>query len=146
MLHLCRLRIPKAGNEAVKKRYLLDTHAFLWHIRTPEVLPEKVSSILSDPQVDILVSIATPWEIAIKAKTGKLDASDILIGFEARVTAAKFEMLETTVNQVARGGGLPLHHRDPFDRLLVAQAFELRIPILSNDDVLDFYGVPRIWG
>jgi len=131
--------------EAVKKRYLLDTHAFLWHIRTPEVLPGKVFSIMNDRGVDILVSIATPWEIAIKAKTGKLEASDILIGFEARVTEAKFELLETTVNQVIRGGSLPLHHRDPFDRLLIAQAFDLRIPILSNDDVLDHYGVRRIW-
>jgi PIN domain nuclease of toxin-antitoxin system len=126
-------------------KYLLDTHTFLWLVNTPEVLPEKVLSIVRDRSATILVSLVVPWEIAIKAKTGKLNPAGILDDFEVKVTKAKFEMLEMTVRHVIRGGSLPLHHRDPFDRLLIAQAFELRIPILSNDVVLDFYGVSRIW-
>jgi PIN domain nuclease of toxin-antitoxin system len=126
-------------------KYLLDTHTFLWLVNTPEMLPDRVLKIVRDRSADVLISLVTPWEIAIKSKTGKLQAGDILVDFEERVTKAKFEMLETTVRQVIRGGGLPLHHRDPFDRLLVAQAFELRVPILSNDELLDFYGVSRIW-
>jgi PIN domain nuclease of toxin-antitoxin system len=125
--------------------YLLDTHTFLWQLKSPEVLPDRVSMILGDRSTTVMVSLVTPWEIAIKAKTGKLDAADILDRFEAKVLKAKFNMLETTVQHVIRGGSLPLHHRDPFDRLLIAQAFELRIPILSNDTVLDLYGVQRIW-
>jgi PIN domain nuclease of toxin-antitoxin system len=125
--------------------YLLDTHTFLWQLRDPEMLPGRVSIILGDHAATILVSLVTPWEIAIKAKIGKLDAADILDRFEAKVLKAKFNMLETTVQHVIQSGSLPLHHRDPFDRLLIAQAFELRIPILSNDTVFDLYGVSRIW-
>ena len=126
-------------------KYLLDTHTFLWLINTPEKLPDRVLRIAKDRSVEVLISLVTPWEIAIKAKTGKLDAADILIDFEIKVTKAKFNMLETTIRQVIRGGSLPLHHRDPFDRLLIAQASELRIPIISNDAILDLYGVQRIW-
>lgn len=126
-------------------RYLLDTHTFLWLVNTPEVLPDPVLRVLEDRSAIVLVSIVVPWEIAIKAKTGKLDAGDILDNFEEKATKAKLDMLETTVRQVVWAGRLPLHHRDPFDRLLIAQAFELRIPILSNDQTLDLYGVSRIW-
>ena len=126
-------------------RYLLDTHTFLWLVNTPEVLPDPVLRILEDRSAIVLLSIVVPWEIAIKAKTGKLDAGDILDNFEEKATKAKLDMLETTVRQVVWAGRLPFHHRDPFDRLLIAQAFELRIPILSNDQTLDLYGVSRIW-
>ena len=126
-------------------RYLLDTHTFLWLVNTPEVLPDPVLRILEDRSAIVLLSIVVPWEIAIKAKTGKLDAGDILDNFEEKATKAKLDMLETTVRQVVWAGRLPLHHQDPFDRLLIAQAFELRIPILSNDQTLDLYGVSRIW-
>jgi PIN domain nuclease of toxin-antitoxin system len=125
--------------------YLLDTHTFLWLVNTPEVLPDKVFRIIQDRSATVLVSLVIPWEIAIKANTGKLHAADILDNFEGKVTKAKLNMLETTVEQVIRGGSLPLHHRDPFDRLLIAQAIELRVPILSSDSMLDFYGVSRIW-
>jgi PIN domain nuclease of toxin-antitoxin system len=126
-------------------KYLLDTHTFLWLVNTPEVLPDPVRRVLEDRSAIILVSIVVPWEIAIKAKIGKLEAGEILDDFEAKLTKAKLDMLETTVRQVVWAGRLPLHHRDPFDRLLIAQAFDLRIPILSNDQTLDFYGVSRIW-
>jgi PIN domain nuclease of toxin-antitoxin system len=125
--------------------YLLDTHTFLWLVNSPELLPDRVLQIIQNRAATILVSIVVPWEIAIKAKTGKLAAADILDNFEAKVQTAKLNILETTIRQVIRGGGLPLHHRDPFDRLLIGQAFDLNIPILSNDSVLDFYGVSRIW-
>jgi PIN domain nuclease of toxin-antitoxin system len=124
---------------------LLDTHTFLWLVNTPEVLPDRVLDIVRDRSATILVSLVVPWEIAIKAKTGKLDATGVLDDFESKVTKAKFEIQGMTVRHVIRGGSLPLHHRDPFDRLLIAQAFEMRIPILSNDVVLDLYGVHRIW-
>ena len=125
--------------------YLLDTHTFLWQLNTPEVLPVRVLSILRDRSATLLVSLVIPWEIAIKVTTGKLEAADLLDNFEIRVTKAKFSMLETSVRQVIQGGRLPLHHRDPFDRLLAAQALDLKIPILSNDRIFDLYGVTRIW-
>jgi PIN domain nuclease of toxin-antitoxin system len=125
--------------------YLLDTHTFLWLVNSPEILPGRVLSILQDRSVTVLVSVIVPWEIAIKAKTGKLEAGEILKDFEAKAAKTKLTMLATTVAQVIRGGSLPLHHRDPFDRLLIAQSFDLQVPILSNDWALDLYGVQRIW-
>ena len=125
--------------------YLLDTHAFLWILNTPEGFSARVQSILVDRSAILLISIATPWEIAIKVATGKLDAADILDDFEGAVTRGRFTSLETTIQHAIRGGLLPLHHRDPFDRLLAAQALHLRIPLISRDRVFDLYGVKRIW-
>jgi len=125
--------------------YLLDTHVFLWLVNSPRILPAPVLRVIQDRSATILVSIVVPWEIAIKSKIGKLDGDEILKDFETKVAEAQFTLLQTTVAQVIRAGKLPLHHRDPFDRLLLAQAFDLRIPILSNDDTFDFYGISRIW-
>jgi PIN domain nuclease of toxin-antitoxin system len=83
--------------------------------------------------------------MAIKVTSGKLKVADILDNFESVATRGRFTLLETTVQQAIRSGRLPLHHRDPFDRLLAAQALELRIPIVSQDKIFDRYGVQRIW-
>jgi PIN domain nuclease of toxin-antitoxin system len=125
--------------------YLLDTHVFLWILNTPEVLPAQVQSIIEDRFSTLLVSIATPWEMAIKAACGKLDAADILDDFERSITRGRFTVLETTVRQAIRSGRLPFHHHDPFDRLLAAQALDLRVPLVSRDKIFDLYGVQRIW-
>ena len=125
--------------------YLLDTHTFLWILNTPEVLPARVQSIVTDRSASLLISIATPWEIAIKVAIGKLDAADLLDDFESRISRAGFNILETTARQVIHSGRLAFHHRDPFDRLLAAQALELGIPIVSRDKIFDHYGVQRIW-
>ena len=125
--------------------YLLDTHTLLWVLNTPEALPSRVMRIVLDSAATLLVSIATPWEMAIKVNCGKLDAADILENFEAAMTRGRITVLETAVRQAILSGRLPLHHRDPFDRLLAAQALDLRIPILSRDRVFDLYGVQRIW-
>ncbi len=126
-------------------KYLLDTHVFLWIADAPEKLSRKASEIVPDPGNRIFLSIATPWELAIKTNNGKLDAAELLRDLEAGVFAKDLEILPASVSQVIRAGLLPLHHRDPFDRLLVAQALDQRLPILSKDRILDRYGVKRIW-
>jgi PIN domain nuclease of toxin-antitoxin system len=125
--------------------YLLDTHILLWMLGDPDILPSRVQSITEDDSAILFLSIATPWEIAIKTASGKLNAVRILDDFEAVTTRGRFTILETTVRQVIRAGMLPSHHRDPFDRLLAAQALDLRVPIVSQDRVFDLYGVKRIW-
>jgi PIN domain nuclease of toxin-antitoxin system len=126
-------------------KYLLDTHTYLWYRSSPKVLPTAVLSLLTDASHEILISVATPWELAIKTGIGKLSAAGLLMDFESRETAAGFVFTEITTSQAIRSGLLPLHHRDPFDRLLAAQALELRIPLVSRDRVFDLYGVKRIW-
>jgi len=125
--------------------YLLDTHTFLWLLRDPEVLPARVRSIASARTETLILSAATPWEMAINETVGKLEAAEILDNFERVASQAGYSILETTIRHVIRGGRLPLHHKDPFDRLMAAQALELGIPIVSRDTVFDHYGVKRIW-
>lgn len=125
--------------------YLLDTHTFLWMLRIPASLPRKVRQIAENPADTLALSLVTPWEMAIKSNLGKLDASDILDDFDRIVARSGYSILETTPRQVTQSGLLPLHHRDPFDRLLAAQALELHIPLVSRDRVFDAYGVRRIW-
>jgi PIN domain nuclease of toxin-antitoxin system len=126
-------------------RYLLDTHALLWWLSTPELLPPSLRYLLDDRSNELLLSIVTPWELAIKSNTGKLDAGQILRDIESGQLKGDVEILLAQVSHVIRAGMLPLHHRDPFDRLLTAQALELAIPIVSRDRIFDRYGVQRIW-
>jgi PIN domain nuclease of toxin-antitoxin system len=123
---------------------LLDTLTFLWLLRDPQMLPAQVREISAYPSNTLVLSIVTPWEMAIKAKIGKLNAASILDNFEHQMASAGYRILETTVRQAIRCGRLPLHHRDPFDRLLAAQALDLRIPLVSRDPIFDLYGVNRI--
>jgi PIN domain nuclease of toxin-antitoxin system len=125
--------------------YLLDPHSFLSLIRTPEALPAAVREVAADRSQTLVLSAVTPWEMAIKQTTGKLNAAEILDNFERVTAQAGLSALETTVRQVIRGGQLPLHHKDPFDRLPAPQALDLRIPLISRDAVFDLYGVKRIW-
>jgi|HubBroStandDraft_2_1064218.scaffolds.fasta_scaffold1068580_1 PIN domain nuclease of toxin-antitoxin system len=125
--------------------YLLDTHTFLWLLREPETLPDQVQRIARNRSETLALSLVTPWEMAIKVGLGKLDAAEILDNFERLTTLSGYSVLETTVRQVIHSGRLPLHHKDPFDRLLIAQALDLRIPLLSADTDFDLYGVKRVW-
>jgi PIN domain nuclease of toxin-antitoxin system len=126
--------------------FLVDTHAFLWAVLSPEKLSDRARSVFTDRQAELLVSIATPWEMAIKAGIGKLEnGAEILDNFENRVTASGYRILETSIEHTIRSGYLPRYHKDPFDRLLIAQALDLNVPILSRDDIFDLYGVQRIW-
>ena len=125
--------------------YLFDTHTFLWILNTPKVIPASVQSICKDSSAVLLISIVTPWEMAIKSAIGKLDAAYVLDNFETLLTQGGYTLLETTIQHVIRGGRLPPHHRDPFNRLLAAQALDLRIPLVSRDRIFDLYGVKRIW-
>lgn len=124
---------------------LLDTHTYLWMRRQPNLLPKRIAALLANNTIEILISPVVPWELAIKASTGKLNTGGLLINFEQRERSAGFPVLEITVAQVIASGMLPRHHRDPFDRLLAAQALDLGIALLSKDTIFDRYGVHRIW-
>jgi PIN domain nuclease of toxin-antitoxin system len=127
-------------------RFLVDTHTFLWAVLSPEKLTDRVRGVFTDSDAELLISIATPWEMAIKSGVGKLEnGAEILDDFENRVTVGGYRILETSIKHAIRSGYLPRYHKDPFDRLLIAQALDLNIPILSRDDIFDRYGVQRVW-
>jgi PIN domain nuclease of toxin-antitoxin system len=125
--------------------YLLDTHTLLWFLWTPAMLPVRTRELIENPGSALAVSLVTPWEIAIKVASGKLDAEEILEDFDSIMERGRFHLLMPTVAQVIRSSRLPRHHRDPFDRLLAAQTMELGWTLLSKDAVFDNYGVKRQW-
>ena len=126
-------------------KFLLDTHTYYWWNGDMKKLSARVKELLSAAEGEFLLSVVSPWELAIKMRSGKLDVTKLLQNFEARETAAGFSVLRPTAAQAIRSGLLPLHHKDPFDRLLAAQALDLEAVILSRDEIFDLYGVKRIW-
>ena len=102
-------------------KYLLDTHTYLWYRSSPGRLPGSVLALLTDTTHQMVISVATPWELAIKTGIGRLDATHLLTDFESRETAAGFLFTGITTAQAIRSGLLPLYHRDPFDRMLDAR-------------------------
>lgn len=122
--------------------FLIDTHALLWWLSGDRRLPRRSRMLLSDPAMRVLASAVSAWEVAIKAALGKLDAPDDLLDVVAR---SGLEWIAVEPREAYVAGGLPLHHRDPFDRLLAAQALERGVRVISHDTALDPYGVRRVW-
>ena len=127
-------------------RVLLDTHAFLWWIEDASSLSKKARAAISDPDNECLLSLVSCWEMAIKLSLGKLRLPGAIERFIPEHLAANaFRQLAIDFRHVAKVATLPFHHRDPFDRLLAAQAIEERCAIVSADPVFRKYGVTRIW-
>lgn len=127
-------------------RLLLDTHTFLWWVGDAPELSAKAKKTIAQPRNECFVSLASCWELAIKVSLGKLKISGTLERFiPEQLTANGFRELAIEVRHAARVARLPFHHRDPFDRLLAAQALEEGLTIVSADSVFRRYGVRRIW-
>ncbi len=127
-------------------RALLDTHTFLWWLAADPELSSVASRLISDPGNTVLVSAASAWEIATKVRTGKLPgAVQLIADFEGWLTQEGFEPLAVSVDHVIRAGQLPGAHRDPFDRMLIAQGLAENIPRVSNETLFDSYAVRRVW-
>ena len=125
---------------------LLDTHAVLWFWRDDPQLSGHAKALIQDPANDILVSRAVPWEVAIKVSTKKLDILGPYPGFfRQNMSRSRLLYLETRDEHLDVVADLPFHHKDPFDRLMIAQAMMESIPIISIDTQFDAYGVTRIW-
>jgi PIN domain nuclease of toxin-antitoxin system len=125
---------------------LLDAHAMLWFFWDDPQLSAQAKALIEDPANRKVVSIATCWEIAIKAGLGKLNLGEPAGGFLNReMTRNLFEILPIGLNHVAAVETLPLHHRDPFDHLLIVQSQIEQMPIVSADVMLDRHNVTRLW-
>ncbi len=127
-------------------RLLLDTHALLWWLNDDRLLPAKARKLIALGSNAVVVSAASAWEIATKVRLGKLDmAADLAADFSNVLGQEGFESLPISVDHALRAGLLPGPHKDPFDRMLIAQAQAEGVPILSSDAVFDSYGVRRLW-
>ena len=125
---------------------LLDTQVFLWMHAAPQRLSDSAKSVLVDPAQEVLFSAVSSWEIAIKHALGRLDLPDSPAAYvPSRIASAGLTAIPIEHPHTLQAGALPLIHRDPFDRLLIAQSRELGIPLLSSDSVFDQYDVEVIW-
>ena len=127
-------------------RALLDTHAFLWWIADSARLSGAARRTIDDESNTIFVSAASAWEITTKHRIGKLaQAEAVALDLTGSIAGQGFEELAITVDDAARAGRLPGLHRDPFDRVLIAQAQARDLAIVSVDQTFDGYGVHRLW-
>src|SRR5437016_11324858 len=126
-------------------KVLLDSHTLVWWFSDPDKLSKRATSIVSNSTNTAFVSAATAWELAIKVNLGKLNALALVTDLPRHLDEEGFVELPISIGQASRAGLLPLHHRDPFDRLLVAQAQDLGVAILSADALLDRYDIKRGW-
>ena len=125
---------------------LLDTHALIWWMTENPSLPESVRRLMVDKRNTVVVSAASAWEMATKVRLGRLPASsDITRNFEEYLTQAGFESLAVSAAHGIRAGLLPGPQRDPFDRMLIAQAQAENLTMVSNEVVFDSYGIRRAW-
>lgn len=127
-------------------RLLLDTHAFLWWVGASPKLSRRAKAAVAKATNQCLVSVASGWEIAIKVSRGQLRIDAALDRFLPEQLALNgFQPLAIDFKHTARVARLPFHHRDPFDRLLVAQAIEEELTVVTADAVFAQYGVKRLW-
>jgi PIN domain nuclease of toxin-antitoxin system len=127
-------------------RPLLDTHTLLWWLEENPSLPRSARKLIANKGNDVLVSAASAWEVATKVRLGKLPiAIDLAHDFSAYLERERFETLAASTEHGIRAGLLPGPRKDPFDRMLIAQALAENLTIVSNDVVFDGYGVKRAW-
>ncbi len=127
-------------------RVLLDTHTLLWAAFDEESLSPRARRLIRSQGNEIIVSAASAWEIATKYRLGKLNfARDLAENFVAEASGAGYLLLPISPEHAQRAGLLPGNHKDPFDRMLAAQAIHENIPLLSDDPQLDIFGVRREW-
>jgi PIN domain nuclease of toxin-antitoxin system len=127
-------------------RAILDTHALLWWLSDDPALTRTARKIIAETKNTLIVSAVSAWEIATKVRLGKLaTGADLVSDFSGRMEREGFELLAISAEHGIRAGLLPGPHKDPFDRMLVAQSQAENTPIISNEAVFDSYGVRRMW-
>lgn len=127
-------------------RLLLDTHTLIWWLMEDSSLPPSARRLIASRNSEVLVSAVSAWEIATKVRLGRLEvAADLAQDFGGYLARERFESLSISTEHGIRAGSLPGSHKDPFDRMLVAQAQIENLLIVSNDALLDGYGVSRTW-
>ena len=127
-------------------RVLLDTQALLWFLLDDPKLSDAATAVIGHPGSEVLVSPASYWEIAIKISLGKYALDEpVSAFFERELQANQFTILPILPRHAAQVAELPFHHRDPFDRLIIAQALVEDVPVVSSDAQWDAYAVHRLW-
>jgi PIN domain nuclease of toxin-antitoxin system len=127
-------------------RVLLDTHALLWWLAGDSKLSRKAKMLIADEDNEVRVSAASAWEVATKYRLGRLPGAEVLaLDFRRQVDRQGFVPLPITLDHAQRAGALSIPDRDPFDRMLIAQAQAENLALISLEKHFDDYGISRIW-
>jgi PIN domain nuclease of toxin-antitoxin system len=126
-------------------RFLLDTHTYLWWLGRPDLVSRDATDIISDEANEIFVSIATFWELAIKSSLGKISLSKDVHSLATELPSDGFVLLPINSEHCSAVANLPFHHRDPFDRMLLAQVLVEDFTLLSCDREFGGYPVRVVW-
>ena len=127
-------------------RLLLDTHAFLWWLDGDRRLPPRVRRRISAPDTTVFVSAASAWEITTKWRIGKLDGAEaVALDVDGAIQRQGFTPLSVSVSHAEHAGRLAMEHRDPFDRMLIAQARLEGLTIATNDQAFEPFALDRFW-
>jgi PIN domain nuclease of toxin-antitoxin system len=127
-------------------RALLDTHALLWWLSDDPALTRAARKIIAETRNTVVVSAASAWEIATKVRLGKLPtAADLVSDFCGQIEREGFHFLAISAEHGIRAGLLPGPHKDPFDRMLIAQSQAENVPLITNEIAFEAYGVRRVW-
>jgi PIN domain nuclease of toxin-antitoxin system len=127
-------------------KFIADTHAFIWFVTDSPQLGAPAKKLFESSENECLFSIASVWEIAVKTSLGKLSFEKPLEQYlPEQMVANSIRVLDISLAHALRVANLPFHHRDPFDRMIIAQSLTENLPILSSDQVFDTYGIKRIW-
>jgi PIN domain nuclease of toxin-antitoxin system len=126
-------------------KYLIDTHTFIWFTAGDTQLSTISSEIIESTQNDIFLSIASVWEMAIKSSIGKLDINKPFEQIFEDVQNNKMKLLPIRFKDTLLISKLPFHRKDPFDRIIIAQAISLSVPIIGKDEIFKSYGIDLIW-
>ena len=126
-------------------RFLLDTHVFLWLVQGDPQLSERAKSVISEDTNQLNFSVVSIWEIAIKLNIGKLTIEHSIEDIYTLLAQLKIEVLPIDRSDIDQYLTLPLYHRDPFDRILIAQAIDRELILVSVDGSFELYPVQRLW-
>ncbi len=127
-------------------RVLLDTCTLIWAVHSPTTLSKAAKKAIADENNIVLVSAASAWEIATKVRNGRLPvAAQLEQDFVAILRRANFDPLAISIEDALRAGRMTSTHKDPFDRMIAAQAISLDIPVISPDEQLDSFAIQRLW-
>jgi PIN domain nuclease of toxin-antitoxin system len=125
---------------------LLDTHAFLWWLAGDRKLSRRARAAIADPDEEVIVSAVSAWEIATKYRIGKLPSASVIVNdIVGAIASQSFTPLSVTAVHAQRAGMLIGDHRDPFDRMLIAQARSEDLILVTNEELFDTFGVTRLW-
>lgn len=127
-------------------RYLIDTHTLLWFVNDDPQLPISMRELMENEETDLFISVGSIWEMAIKFSIGKLKLPSSFDAYVRRHIDDNYILvLQIDVSHLTYVTTMPFHHRDPFDRLIIAQSLVEHLPIISADEIFDGYGVSRVW-